>query len=273
MALLTGATPAFPRDSGDAATVPVAAGEVPVATIVNTLKCDYLDFAYSDYARQQRLAVGKVTGSIALSLSRRGTQGVAVAVAPRPIRVTRDFVRGTAPVDNALTVPFTMDPRLALDPARSGLDCSPGARLAQPILPFTAIAAEIARTASGAPYFTIRSPIRWQGQFYLVREGGAIGVALVKVDPARVATDGIYLHAFDLSIETGAASWFADIGPATAEPRSRDAPPRAVPRPPVATPARASRVLRVPQAPRRVRAAPIATRRCVGPSDAEIVCY
>lgn len=262
-------------------TVPVATGEVPVATIVNTLKCDYLDFAYSDYARQRRLAVGKVTGQVALALSRNGTDGVAVAVAPRAIRVDRDYVRGQARADNALTIPFTMDPKLALDPAGAGLDCSPAARLADPVLPFTALAAEVARASSGAPYFTLRSPIRWQGQFYLVRDRGAVRVALVKVDLARVATDGIYLHAFDLSIETGQPSWFADVGPATAEPR---APVPATPAPAVppaaAKPRPGSRVLRIPQAPVRARpAAPAPTpaparreRRCVG-ADGEIVCY
>ena len=262
-ALLASASAGFARDYSDL-TVPVAAGEVPVATIVNTLKCDYLDFAYSDYARARRLAVGKVTGSVSLALSRRGTDGVAVAVAPQPIRVDRDHVRGAAKADNALTIPFAMDPQLALDPARSGLDCSPAARLAQPVLPFTALAAEIARASQGAPYFTMRSPIRWQGQFYLLRRGGATEVALVKVDPARVATDGIYLHAFDLAIETGAPSWFADVGPATAEPREEPAP---APRP-------GSRVLRVPQAPVRARAAvPVRERQCVGPNVSEIVCY
>jgi hypothetical protein len=136
------------------------------------------------------------------------------------------------------------------------------------VLAFTALAEQIARASQGAPYFKLGSPIRWQGQFYLRRSGGAVEVALVRVDPARVAADGIYLHAVDLSIETGRPSWFADVGPATAEPRDPAPTPAPIPRP-------GSRVLRVPQAPVRALPAPPQPRerRCVGTDASEIVCY
>lgn len=267
--------------------IPAGAATVPVARVVNELKCDYLDFAYSDFARARRLAVGRMDGAITLAIVRDtsgdGTAGATgVAVADRPLRVDRDYVRGPGSVQNALTIPIGFDPRLALNPAAAGLDCSPGARLAQPIVGITALADTLTRVESGAPAFIVGSPVRWQGQFYLRRNAaGGTDVVLVKVDPARVSTDALYLQSVDLTVETGAASWFAATGPATAEPRPRDMPraaARVAPADQVPDPAsaRRSRVITVPRAPvvpgRTVRVAPV-EHRCVGSSPADMVCY
>jgi hypothetical protein len=100
-------------------------------------------------------------------------------------------------------------------------------------------------------------------------------VVLVKIDPSRVGRDLLYLQSFDVTIETGAASWFADIGPATAEPRSGFATPPGTPRielreiPPTSPPTR--RGIRVPTAPRPAGAPP--ARRCVADSSGELACY
>ena len=198
------------------ATPPVAL--VPVATLLNEVKCDYLDFAYSDYARQQRLAVGKVRGELRLTLSRIGTAAtLGVPVAPGDLRLD-DSASTIAPSGNGLTVPFELDPRLALNPGASGLDCAASKRLSRTILDFTQLAAEFAQARRLEPAVKLRSPIRYRGQFMLRRGPGGVDVVLLTLDPARVGRDVGYLQTFDLAIETGAPSWFADVGPATAEP-------------------------------------------------------
>ena len=286
--------------------LPSGAMTVPVSRVVNELKCDYLDFAWSDFARARRLAVGRVSGSIVLAIVRdMSRNGTGVAVADRPVRVDRDYVRGAGTVQNALTIPVSFDPKLALDPGSAGLDCSPDARLAQPIVGVAALAAELTRieSAGGAAFGAaggVTGPVRWQGQFYLRRNrAGGIDVVLVKVDPARVATDGLYLQSVDLTIETAAPSWFGDVGAATAEPRPatttrpvRRQPAMPVTAPPVRAPApvrepapaptraapptRPSRVIAVPTAPGRrppVERAPAVEHRCIGDSGADMVCY
>ena len=135
--------------------LPSGAMTVPVSRVVNELKCDYLDFAWSDFARARRLAVGRVSGSIVLAIVRdMSRNGTGVAVADRPVRVDRDYVRGAGTVQNALTIPVSFDPKLALDPGSAGLDCSPDARLAQPIVGVAALAAELTRieSAGGAAF-------------------------------------------------------------------------------------------------------------------------
>lgn len=234
---------------------------VAVATVLNEVKCDYLDFARSDYARQKRLAVGKVTGTIRLSLSRDGTRAgaVGVPVAPAALRIDDAAGAATAP-DDTLSLPVTFDPDLALNPDAPGAGCDPRSRLARPILEFTGLAAAL----SGATR-EIGSPIRYRGQFYLRRrDDGATDVVLARATPARLGAEAIYLQSFDLAIETGAASWFADA----------DGPPR--PAPPVAV-AQRPRV-RVPTAPHPAgsRAAPptrVSQGRCVADPRGAIACY
>ena len=279
--------------------LPVPAALVPVATVLNEVKCDYLDFAYSDFARQQRLPLGKVRGTLRLSLSRIGTAAtLGVPVAPSDLRLDDAAVPVVAR-ENGLTVSFDLDPALALDPAGAKLDCAAPKRLARTILDFTELAAQFADTRRVAP--GLRSPIRYQGQFFLRRGPGGVDVVLVRVDPARVGRDLMYLQSFDVTIETGAASWFADVGPATAEPRPLPAAPaplsapvssapmvaprieRAVPAPapgtaprielrdiPAVTPP-TRRGLRVPTAPRPAGVRP--ARRCVSDASGELACY
>jgi len=262
--------------------LPTPAAVVPVATILNEVKCDYLDFAYSDYARQARLPLGRVRGTLRLSLSRIGTApALGVAVAPGDVRLD-DAAPPVAQGDNALTLSFDMDPKLALDPAGAKLDCAADKRLARTILDVTQLAAQFAEARRVAP--GLRSPIRYQGQFFLRRGPGGVDVVLVKVDPARVGRDLVYLQSFDVTIETGAASWFADLGPATAEPR--DAPAAVAPVAAAVTPPRIElrdipratpvgrRGIRVPTAPRPVGAPPPPARsRCVADASGEIACY
>lgn len=260
--------------------LPIPAAIVPAATILNEVKCDYLDFAYSDYARQQRLPLGRARGTMRVSLSRIGTATtLGVPVAPGDVRLD-DAVAPATAAANGLTLSFDLDPKLALDPAGAKLDCAPGKRLARTILDFTELAAQFAEARRAAP--GLHSPIRYQGQFFLRRGPGGVDVVLVKVDPARVGRDLLYLQSFDVTIETGAASWFADISPATAEPRPATAEPRSAfatppgaPRielreiPPASPPTR--RGIRVPTAPRPAGAP--AARRCVTDSSGELACY
>lgn len=276
--------------------LPAPAALVPVATVLNEVKCDYLDFAYSDYARQQRLPLGKVRGTLRLSLSRIGTAAtLGVPVAPSDLRLD-DAAAPIVARDNGLTVSFDLDPALALNPAGAKLDCAAPKRLARTILDFTELAAQFADARRVAP--GLRSPIRYQGQFFLRRGPGEVDVVLVRVDPARVGRDLVYLQSFDVTIETGAASWFADVGPATAEPRPQPAASapataapmvaprverRDVPAPapgtaprielrdiPAVTPA-TRRGLRVPTAPRPAGTPP--ARRCVSDASGELACY
>jgi hypothetical protein len=270
---------------GESRVAPQPDDTVPIAVVLNEIKCDYLDFAYSDQARARRLAVGKVTGSVTLAVARDGARGaLGVAVAPGPLRIAAAAGGAETPAPaNGLTIPFAMDPTLALNPGAAGIDCSPAARLAQPILPLTALADGMAAAADGGrPYIQIRSPLRYQGQFYLQRDAGAGAVAAVpvRVDPARV-TEPAYLQAFDITVETGGASWFADVGPATAEPRPAPARRRAplarptLPAPVIAAAPPPSRVLRVPQAPRRPgapRELAATEHRCIG-GTSDLVCY
>lgn len=270
---------------------------VAVARVLNEIKCDYLDFAYSDFARARRLPVGKVSGHVTLALSRDGTAPLGVAVAPGPLRLADDRL-GPASAPESLTVPFVLDPQLALDPEAAGLDCAPAARLARPVLALTGLASAIAPAQGGGPYLQIRSPLHYQGAFYLLRSGEAVDAVPVRGDAARLGPDAAYLHRFDIIVETGGASWFSDVGPATAEPRPATAvparPKRA--RPPIArpgltrpTPAPAptrSAVrpsVRVPTAPvagrprvaeRVARPTRLAQRerRCVG-GVSDMVCY
>lgn len=267
--------------------LPTPAAIVPVATILNEVKCDYLDFAYSDYARQQRLPLGKVHGTLRLSLSRIGTTAtLGVPVAPGDVRLD-DAASPVTPGDRGMTLSFDMDPRLALDPAGAKLDCAPGKRLARTILDFTQLAAQFAEARRTAP--GLRSPIRYQGQFYLRRGPGGVDVVLVSVDPARVGRDLLFLQSFDATIESGAVSWFADIGPATAEPRGMPATPPPAGAPlagaplstaprielraiPSATPA-TRRGVRVPTAPRPAGTPPPAGSRCIADRSGELACY
>lgn len=278
LALLSGCDPARAPVGAASRIVPASPVEdvVPVARVLNEIRCDYLDFAASDYARARRLAVGKVTGSVTLSVARGGDAATGVLMAPAALRIDRAGPRpaADAPFDDGLTLAFAMDPDLALNPAASGLDCTPDKRLAQPILSFTALAAGLSEV-SGGTAIRIRSPLRYRGQFYLRREDGGVAAVVVRVDRARAGADARYVQSFDVTVETGAPSWFADVGPATAEPRPDHMPPAKAP-----PPARSSRVLSVPQAPRpgqpRARA-PIATaaveHRCIGTSGDDIVCY
>ncbi len=270
------------RSPAPAPTPPVAL--VPVATLLNEVKCDYLDFAYSDYARQQRLAVGKVRGELRLTLSRIGTAvTLGVPVAPGDLRLD-DFASTIAPSGNGLTVPFELDPRLALNPGASGLDCAATKRLSRTILDFTQLAAEFAQARRLEPALKIRSPIRYRGQFMLRRGPGGVDVVLLTLDPARVSRDAGYLQSFDLVIETGAPSWFADVGPATAEPRPAVAitpAPAPSPTSPSAPRIELQRIdpplpgarprVRVPTAPRPAGAPPV--RRCLSDASGEIACY
>lgn len=280
MCLLSPANPAVARVRE---ALPAPTAIVPVATVLNEVKCDYLDFAYSDYARQQRLPLGKVRGTLRLSLSRIGTAAtLGVPVAPADLRLD-DAAVPVASGAKGLTLAFDLDPALALDPAGAKLDCAPGKRLARTILDFTQLAAQFAEARSVAPRPGLRSPIRYQGQFFLRRGPGGIDVVLVTVDPARIGRDLIYLQSFDVAIETGAPSWFSDIGPATAETRSTPAAPMPSPGPmpasapridlrelPSAVPG-ARRGIRVPTAPRAAGAPP--ARRCVPDRSGELACY
>lgn len=253
------------RASGAA---PLPPETVAVARVLNEIKCDYLDFAYSDFARARRLPVGKVTGNVTLAVSRDGTAPLGVAVAPAPLRLADDL-RGAASPPGALTVPFALDPQLALDPAAAGLDCAPAARLGQPVIELTGLAGAIAPAQGGGPYLQIRSPLRYQGSFYLLRSDDGIDVVPVRGDVARLGRDAVYLHRFDITVETGGASWFSDLGPATAEPRPAVAPSRPRVRVPTAP------IARRPAAPVRAPSPIVLARRerqCVG-STAEMVCY
>lgn len=277
------------------ATRPVAL--VPIATLLNEVKCDYLDFAYSDYARQQRLAVGKVRGELRLTLSRIGTAAtLGVPVAPGDLRLD-ETARVVTPNNNGLSVPFELDPKLALNPGASGLDCAAPKRLSRTILDFTQLAAQFADARRLEPVLKLRSPIRYRGQFMLRRGPGGVDVVLLSLDPARIGADAGYVQTFDLSIETGTSSWFADVGPATAEPRpvspaaptsAAIAPPSPSPRPPAPAPAPspAPRIelqridppapgtrprVRVPTAPRPAGSPRV--RRCVTDAGGELACY
>lgn len=280
----TSAGDARDRSPVPSATPPVAL--VPVATLLNEVKCDYLDFAYSDYARQQRLAVGKVRGELRLTLSRIGTAAtLGVPVAPGDLRLD-DSASTIAPSGNGLTVPFELDPRLALNPGASGLDCAASKRLSRTILDFTQLAAEFAQARRLEPAVKLRSPIRYRGQFMLRRGPGGVDVVLLTLDPARVGRDVGYLQTFDLAIETGAPSWFADVGPATTEPRPAVATAPATAPAPSPIPPSAPRIelqridpplpgprprVRVPTAPRPAGAPPV--RRCVADASGELACY
>lgn len=274
------------RATPPAITPPVAL--VPVATLLNEVKCDYLDFAYSDYARQQRLPLGKVRGELRLTLSRIGTAAtLGVPVAPGNLRLD-ETASAVLPGGNGLTVPFELDPALALNPGASGLDCAAPKRLSRTILDFTQLAAQFADARRLEPAVKLRPPIRYRGQFMLRRSPGGVDVVLLALDPARVGKDAGYLQTFDLAIETGTPSWFADVGPATAElrPTAPAAPPpaRAAERPAaqVAVPRIELRRIdpplpgarprvRVPTAPRPAGAPPV--RRCVSDASGEIACY
>jgi len=280
----TSAGDARDRSVAPAPTSPVALA--PVATLLNEVKCDYLDFAYSDYARQQRLAVGKVRGELRLTLSRIGTAAtLGVPVAPGDLRLN-DTASTIAPSGSGLTIPFELDPKLALNPGASGLDCAAPRRLSRTILDFTQLAAEFAQARRLEPAIKLRSPIRYRGQFMLRRGPGGVDVVLLTLDPARVGRDAGYLQTFDLAIETGAPSWFADVGPATAEPRpavvAAPAPaPMPLPISPSAPRIELQRIdpplpgprprVRVPTAPRPAGAPPL--RRCVADASGELACY
>ncbi len=276
----TSAGDARDRSPVPSATPPVAL--VPVATLLNEVKCDYLDFAYSDYARQQRLAVGKVRGELRLTLSRIGTAAtLGVPVAPGDLRLD-DSASTIAPSGNGLTVPFELDPKLALNPGASGLDCAASKRLSRTILDFTQLAAEFAQARRLEPAVKLRSPIRYRGQFMLRRGPGGVDVVLLTLDPARAGRDAGYLQTFDFAIETGAPSWFADVGPATAEPRPAvAAAPMPSPISPSAPRIELQRIdpplpgprprVRVPTAPRPAGAPPV--RRCVADASGELACY
>jgi len=270
------------RATPPAVTPPVAL--VRVATLLNEVKCDYLDFAYSDYARQQRLPLGKVRGELRLTVSRIGTAAtLGVPVAPGDLRLD-EKAAAAPPSGNGLTVPFELDPKLALNPGASGLDCAAPKRLSRTILDFTQLAAQFADARRLEPAVKLRSPIRYRGQFMLRRGPGGIDVVLLTLDPARVGRDAGYLQTFDLAIETGTPSWFADVGPATAEPRPAVAAapaPASSPTPPSAPRIELQRIdpplpgarprVRVPTAPRPAGAPPV--RRCVSDASGEIACY
>lgn len=248
---------------------------VPVERVLNEIKCDYLDFAYSDYARAARLGVGRLTGTVTLSLTRAGTGGeqIGVPISAGAIRLDAPVTArgGQVPVDNALTVPFAFDPQLALNPAAAGLDCSPGNRLAHPILSVTALAASLSRAGPGGGHAAIGSPLRYQGQFYLVLGDDAVDVVPVRIDPARVGADAILLQSFDARVETGTTSWFADVGPGTTEPRTpANALAAQAPLPGEAPPPPSGRVRQVPRSPLS-RQAP--AHRCVPDASGELLCY
>lgn len=241
---------------------------VPIATVLNEIRCDYLDFAYSDYARAKRLAVGKVTGTLRLSVSQDGTRraSFAVPVANGALPFGREV--GTPVAQSMLTVPFALDPKLALDPASSGFDCSAAARLARPIWDVTALAAAIAPVQDGDPRLRLRSPLTFAGRFYLRRTATGIEPVPITLDPARAGAAALYLQSFEASVETGAASWFADVGSATAEPKG-------TPGTGYDAPVRPSRV-RVPTAPHAGRANPpriMREHRCVADRSGELLCY
>ncbi|WP_375272350.1 hypothetical protein [Sphingomonas sp.] len=286
LALISAASTGDARGRAAAPALTPPAALVPVATLLNEVKCDYLDFAYSDYARQQRLPLGKVRGELRLTLSRIGTAAtLGVPVAPGDLRLDE-----TAPAavssPNGLTIPFELDPKLALNPAASGLDCAASRRLSRTILDFTQLAAEFAQARRLEPAVKLRSPIRYRGQFMLRKGPGGVDVLLLTLDPARVGRDVGYLQAFDLSIETGTPSWFADVGPATAEPRPAAVAAQPPAAPPPSVPSAAPRIelrridppvpgtrprFRVPTAPRPAGAAP--ARRCVADASGELACY
>lgn len=241
---------------------------VAVGTVLNEVRCDYLEFARSDHARRKRLAVGKVTGTIHLSLSRDGTRAnmIGVPVAPAALRIDP---RGTVPPapDDTLALPVSFDPALALNPDAAGLDCGPRARLGRPVLEFTGLAAALAgaeRTDAAA--LRIGSPVRYRGQFYLRRrDDGEVDVVLARADPARLGADAIYLQSFDLAIESGTPSWFADA----------DAPPAAAPAGvlPSATAIAQRPRVRVPTAPRPLGSRRVSQGRCIADPRGAIACY
>lgn len=256
------------RNGYDAPALP--AETVPIATVLNEIRCDYLDFAYSDYARQRLLAVGRVVGTLRLSVSHDGTRLGSFAV---PVTAgTLPFGRGgdAAVAQSVLTVPFALDPKLALDPAGAGFDCSAGARLEHPIWDVTALAAAVAPVQAAAPQLTLRSPLTFQGRFYLRRGDTGVEPVAVTVDPARSGAAALYLQSFEATVETGVASWFADVGAATAEPKGLPGTGYAA-----APPPRASRV-RVPTAPHPARTGPPRTmlvHRCTPDASGELLCY
>ena len=287
--LISGACVVEARDRGAPATATRPVALVPVATLLNEVKCDYLDFAFSDYARQQRLAVGKVRGELRLIPSRIGTAPtLGVPVAPGDLRLVETGL-ATVPGGNGLTLPFELDPKLALNPAASGLDCAASKRLSRTILDFTQLAVQFADARRLEPALKLRSPVRYRGQFMLRQGPGGVDVVLLSLDPARLGSDAGYVQTFDLLIETGTPSWFADVGPATAEPRPDAAPAPTAANAPTAAPAAAAAAPRIelrridPPAPGirpRVRV-PIAprpagsprARRCVADAGGEMVCY
>lgn len=299
--LISGTLFAQTRGRGARTTATPPTALVPVETLLNEVKCDYLDFAYSDYARQQRLAVGKVRGELRLTLSRIGTAPrLGVPVAPGNLRLD-ETAPAVPPTGNGLTLPFELDPRLALNPGASGLDCAASRRLSRTILDFTQLAAQFTDARRLEPALKLRSPIRYRGQFMLRQGPGGVDVVLLSLDPARVGADVGYVQVFDLAIETGAASWFADVGPATAKPRasltepaepaSAAAPvalasPQPSPPPSPPPPSSAPRIelgridppapgprprVRVPMAP-RAPGAP-RPRRCIPDASGELACY
>lgn len=255
LALLAGCETVPLSSASEAGGRSALARGVPVAAVLNEIRCDYLDLAYSDFARARRLAVGRISGEVTLSLSRGGT-AVEAAVAPAPLAWSDDG-RGAATSANTLAVPFALDPQLALNPAAAGLDCRPAARLARPILGLTALASALAPAQGGGPYLQMRSPLRYQGAFYLLRDAasGRIDAVPVRGDPARLGPDASFVHGFEVTVETGGASWFSDVGAATAEPRP------------------SARRVRVPSAPVRSAATRPDQRGCVGNPAVDLVCY
>lgn len=301
IALISGCEMARTRVATADVAPPPLTDTVPIATVLNEIKCDYLDFAYSDYARARRLAVGKVTGTLRLSVSQDGTRSNAFAVPVAADAIAPGAGQASVP-QNVLVVPFALDPNLALNPGGAGFRCGPEARLARPIWDVTALAAALAPLQADAGGLALRSPLTFTGQFYLRRTADGAEPVPVTLAPARVGAAAVFVQSFTASVETGTASWFADVGTATAEPRGtpgtgyapepkRAAPPvPPLPAPPAASPAAAAEPeagiarpsrFRIPTAPaspaqRRARTAPPATltvRRCTPDAGGELLCY
>lgn len=206
--------------------VPVAVGAVaPVALLINELKCDYNEWLDARVPYPDRLVIGKVTGTLTLSLTRdfNTSAGLGVAVAAGPINITPSASQTTeTKVENGLVIPFEMSPNAdGTKPSGTKADCQPENRLASPILGLKALGTQLSSAPSGSPYFRLSDDLHYTGQFYLKQDTelkAKVVILAFTIDPGSLGRNAEFIQKFDIKVNvTGSAPALTQTKPATAK--------------------------------------------------------
>lgn len=182
---------------------------VPVAMIINELKCDYREGMEQ---KSQRVRYGSAAVALTLSTTTDQTQEQSLKLS---IPVFSGFLSLKPSLSkskehktvNTVTLKFTLDPDLrkhTTDP--DALQCDPQHRLPSPIIPAADLKAAVDRAPAGSPYLVFFDDAEISGQFYL-KKSSSVGLSVetipVSINPGTLGSSAEYIQSYDICINLG----------------------------------------------------------------------